>query len=524
MFPPEVFALGGNRRAFTHMKRIAKGDLLRRIKLNRKRLASNMYCYPGVFGRNSSWPGDWDGRCILALTSLYFSLNGYPEEQKSVRQQLDEIMIHLKDHVNSEGYFGEILNGYYVNEQQISGNSWYLRGLIEYYQITKDETFLVLIKKFVNNFIYKISKFYSNYPLMNRELGGVDGHIEGRVTNGWLTSSDVGCAFIMLDGMSEAYYLLRDEKLKDIISEIIEVFMNIDFVSLKCQTHATLSCARGIFNFYQATKDEKYLTYVQDIFDKYVSLGMTKDYSNINWFKRPDTWTEPCCVVDSLILSGKLYEHTKDNKYLRLFNRIYLNSFRMSQRNNGGAGCNTCLIEDNHEVHGYLYEAFFCCTMRFAEGLRFAKKYFSLDREDGFSILTLTDQELILDDGRSLSIHGDIYQKGKVKLSFSNIKKQTNVSIYIPKTIRFRIRNVRYTYENEILRFVIDEDKTINISFELEIHHEEDLRFAGDMLLVKRETYLDKRVFLDNETPYYYVVDYSKVRGVKNSLDIKQEI
>lgn len=506
------------------MKRIAKGDLLRRIKLNRKRLASKMYCYPGVFERNTSWPGDWDGRCILALTSLYFSLNGYPKEQESVKKQLDDIVLHLKDHLNSEGYFGEVLNGSYVNEQQISGNSWYLRGLIEYYQITKDEKFLNLIKDAVHNFIYKIASYYLNYPLVNREFGGVGGHIEGKITNGWLTSSDVGCAFIMLDAMSEAYYLLHDEKLEKILTETIEVFANIDFVNLQCQTHATLSCARGILTFYRATKKEKYLDCAKDIFEKYVTLGMTKDYSNINWFNRPDTWTEPCCIVDSFILSGQLYEITKEKKYLRLLNRIYLNSFRMAQRSNGGAGCNTCLIDQKKEIKGYLYEAFFCCTMRFAEGLRFAKKYTSFKKKDGVLVSVLMDQEVELDNGTLLSIKGDIYQKGKAELSFSNVKEETHVAIYIPETIPFKLKGISYRYENEFLEFSLEEEQEIKISFDLKIHHEDELRFVGDMLLAKRETYLDKHVFLENGKTYYYLIDYSRVKGKQSCLEIKQEI
>lgn len=506
------------------MKRIAKGDLLRRIKLNRKRLASKMYSYPGVFERNSSWPGDWDGRCILALTSLYFSLNGYPSEQKSVKKQLDDIMLHLKDHVNSEGYFGEILNGSYVNEQQVSGNSWYLRGLIEYYQITQDKTFLKLIEDIIHNFVYKISSYYLNYPLMNREFGGVDGHIEGKITNGWLTSSDVGCAFIMLDAMSEAYYLLRDERLKKIVSETIDVFVNMDFVALQCQTHATLSCARGVLTYYRATKEEKYLSYAKDIFDKYIVLGMTRDYSNINWFNRPDTWTEPCCIVDSFILSGQLYEITGEKKYLRLLNRIYLNSFRMAQRSNGGAGCNTCLVEHNNEVHGYLYEAFFCCTMRFAEGLRFAKKYSSYKKEMGVLISILMDQQIELDNGTNVFIKGDIYQKGRVHISFSNVKERTPISIYVPKTVPFKLDDFPFAYEDELLNFSIDQDKEITLSFDLKIHHEDDLRFVGDMLLARRKTYLDKRVFRDGNEFYYYLIDYSKVKGKKNCLELKQEI
>ncbi len=506
------------------MKRIAKGDLLRRIKLNRRRLQSKCYRYPGVFEQNESWPGDWTGRCILALTSLYFSLHGYEKEQKDVLNQLNEIMNHLKDYTNADGYFGELVNDEFVNEQQVSGNSWYLRGLIEYYQITKDKTYLDLIKNVVSKFIFRIANFYSHYPLSDRESGGVGGHSEGKVTDGWLTSSDVGCAFIMLDAMSEAYYLLRDEELKHVLIKTIDSFMKIDYVKLNCQTHATLSCARGILTFYRASQDDQYLRFAKDIFDKYIDYGMTKDYSNINWFNRPNTWTEPCCIVDSFILASQLYESTGERKYVRLMNRIYLNSFRMAQRSNGGAGCNTCLYEDEKVIQGYLYEAYFCCTMRFAEGLRFVKKYSSLSKGDTLTIAILNEGDISCCSGEKLSIKGNIYDKEKVTMSFSSIKKSLRVKVYLPNTIGFSLEGAHYEYDGDYLNFVVNEDTNVSIRFSLTIHHEDGLRFVGDMLLAKREKYLDKKSFIDEGNAYYYLVDYSKVHGKNNSLELKQVI
>ena len=50
---------------------IAKGEILRRIRLNRKRLNDEMYRYPKIFTLGEEWPGDWTGRGILALVSLY---------------------------------------------------------------------------------------------------------------------------------------------------------------------------------------------------------------------------------------------------------------------------------------------------------------------------------------------------------------------------------------------------------------------------------------------------------------------
>ena len=506
------------------MKRIAKGELLSRIKLSRRRLSCKMYSYPGVFNQNSTWPGDWEGRCILALTSLYFAFNGYPEEQESVKAQLKEIVIHLKDHVNEDGYFGELVNESYVNEQQISGNSWYLRGLIEYYQISGEEEILSLIKRIEERFLFKIAKFYATYPLDERERGGVGGHLEATPRDGWLTSSDVGCAFIMLDAMSEAYYLLRDPHLKEILESIIKIFLSIDFVNLECQTHATLSCARGILTFYRATGEKKYLSYAELIFSKYINDGMTKDYSNLNWFKRPDTWTEPCCIVDSFMLASQLFEITGEKKYLVLFNRIYLNSFRMAQRSNGGAGCNTCLTESQTHVHGFIYEAFFCCTMRFPEGLRFAKKYSSSWKEGALLINLLFPQEIELCNGARVSIKGDIYQKKTAKLLFSNVKEGFKASVYAPSTVPFEIKGAEASYNDERISFEVKEDCEITIRFSPVVHLEDKLLFAGDMLLVKRFLYPDTIHYDHEGETFYYLVDYRRVKGKDKVLNLVQKL
>lgn len=508
------------------MKKIAEGDLLRRIRLNRKRLSAKMYRYPDIFNKkySASWPGDWEGRCILSLTSLYFALSGYDKDQESVLNQLDDIISHLKEHINEDGYFGNIVNDEYLDEQQVSGNSWYLRGLIEYYQISRSDEILSIIKSVVNKFIYKIAKFYEHYPISTREIGGVGGHIEGVIRDGWLTSSDVGCAFIMLDAMSEAYYLLRDDKLKEILIKVIDKFINLDFINLKCQTHATLSCARGILTFYEATKEEKYLNYAIDIFKKYINYGMTLDYSNINWFNRKDTWTEPCCIVDSFILTSKFYQITKDDKYLLLLNRIYLNSFRMAQRNNGGAGCNTCLIDNNDSIKCYLYEAFFCCTMRLGEGLRFVKKYSSFNIDNELLVSILEDMKIYGNNQEEISIKGDIYNKEKVRISFKNIKNNLRFAVYLPETVGFSCSNKGLIREGDKLIINVDKDTNLNIKFTLNTHIENNLYFVGDMLLAKRNLELDEKCFnIDNER-YYFLIDYSKLKNKKETLKVSQTL
>lgn len=74
------------------MKKILK-DLKRRISLNRNRLSNSIYQYTDVFTQGGSWPGDFEGRDVLALTSLYHALDGYKEEQENILAQLKSLLI-----------------------------------------------------------------------------------------------------------------------------------------------------------------------------------------------------------------------------------------------------------------------------------------------------------------------------------------------------------------------------------------------------------------------------------------------
>ena len=60
-----------------------------------------------------------------------------------------------------------------------------------------------------------------------------------------------------------------------------------------------------------------------------------------------ETWTEPCAVVDSLILALELYRITKEDRYRVLARRIWFNGLQFCQRPNGGVGPNTCVDKNN---------------------------------------------------------------------------------------------------------------------------------------------------------------------------------
>ena len=108
------------------------GELATRIDRNFDRLEDEMYRPDSVFHSRLwlEWPGDAQGRIVLGLVC---------DARASGREPLylQTILDHYPQFMNEQGYFGPVFDGV-LNEQQLSGNGWVLRGLCEYYEWTKD--------------------------------------------------------------------------------------------------------------------------------------------------------------------------------------------------------------------------------------------------------------------------------------------------------------------------------------------------------------------------------------------------
>lgn len=346
-------------------KLISNDELSKRIELNFNRLNDNYYDIDNVFcGDDAEWPGDKEGRALLAFVSHY-KISG-----KKV-PCMDLMMDKIPEVTDNKMFFGDKTTDL-LFEQQLSGTSWYLRGLCEYYEVFKDERSLEYLNKTFENVYLPTTGKFSGYPIERVENndGGVSGHSD-EIINDWRLSTDIGCAFMSIDGISHYYKITKNPKAKELLDEMSEVFDKIDKVKLEAQTHCTLTAARGFVRMYQETSDDAYLEKAIRIYDLYTQKGMTYTYENFNWFTKGDTWTEPCAIVDSLMLAGMLYKITSENKYRVCASRIFLNGFASLQRPNGGAGTDTCVSDNTDTLKADMYEAFFCCSMRLAEGLWF---------------------------------------------------------------------------------------------------------------------------------------------------------
>ncbi len=346
------------------------GEMYFRAIKNYSRLNDGIYHCWKVPHCDLSWPGDYEGRALLGLISQAQVHGIAPIYLK----ELTECMFERSEEF---GYFGDEFNPDIINEQQLSGNSWFLRSMVELYRYNGDERALDRVVRGIKNLFLPCRGLYNEYPLeRNSEKSGKESGELDKLNGKWLCSTDVGCAYIPLDGVTSCYELLLSldydcEELETLIVEMVENYFKLDFLRMKVQTHATLSGLRGVLRYANISERPELIGKVKNVFDLYLSDGMTENYENKNWFRRPE-WTEPCAIIDSFAVATQLFNSTGDPFYMNIAQKIYFNGISTSQRSNGGFGTDKCVGSDSRDTIAIgCKEATWCCTMRGGEGFKY---------------------------------------------------------------------------------------------------------------------------------------------------------
>ncbi|MBO5071323.1 MAG: glycoside hydrolase family 127 protein [Roseburia sp.] len=455
---------------------IPSGETAARIIKNMARMHDRIY-QPGVAGtkeaENVGWPGDWEGRAILALALEAKALNVEPA-------YLDRLVDWIFDNCNEEGYRGEVIDFSAINEQSLAGHSWLLRGLIEYYSWKNDSRVLEKIKQIIENLYLPLRGKFIHYPQKAEERACDEnsvGVLTGRVYSGWKTSGDTGCAFISLDGLAHAYELIGGSQLLELLEEMITVFMTIDFAGISAQTHATLTACRGIMRLYFVHKKPEYLSFCQKMFEIYKRKGMTENYANFVHFLRPSC-TEPCGVIDSFMMAVFLWEATADRSYLRDAHEIWYNGVCRGQRPNGGFGCDHCVEDGTVRVHA-IYESYWCCSMRGGEGTTFASTCSLQGEKDNLRFLFYFDGRYQIPwiPGLVLRIESAYPRTGEIVIRIEQsceLQKQLECNFYIPEwveNVKCMVdgKPVEYQLENSFLKAGVVAEKGTEIRLKFKI-------------------------------------------------------
>ena len=465
----------------------AGGLILKRSLLNYQRLQTEHYTPENVFRKASyNWYGDWEGRAILALSHATMTTGESMEHLK-------EIIRKLPMHFNEKGYMGPIYTDGIKDEQQLAGHSWLLRGLLAYVKLTGDEKVKAQIQTIIENLVMQTKGCYKQYPAGSTErarLGEAMGTTTHEIANSWKLSTDVGCAFILLDGVTDVYDFFGGATLRELIEEMIAHFFKTDVVQESFQTHATLTALRGVLRFMKTENTTRYLTQTVERMQLYTDKAMTETYQNYNWFGVPKA-TEPCAVTDSFIVALELWEMTKDAKWLDLAENIFYNGFLSSQRDNGGFGCELCTGADLESVHiiPKYYEAYWCCSMRGAEGfLRYLEKSVLIEENTiTFPIYNSFSTEPKHDAVTGINHATDYPYHGKGEIIIRTKKHfDGTVRLYIPENVtKFSVsvngKTVSFSVEKGFASIPVqtNEKITIQYNFELTEGKKRALRYPG---------------------------------------------
>lgn len=360
------------------------------------------------------WPGDWEGRALLGLVRLAGVLGEKPK-------YLDEITGAYFSHLAGCPYYGSPVEPGVCDEQQLSGHSWLLLAMCRLFAYNGDKRALEEIKALVSALLLPCAGMYARYPKNPADRiveGGASGSLTGSVINGWKTSSDVGCAFIMFDGATCCYPILAShdpalaQALLPLLDEMAEAFLTLDFVGVSAQTHATLAGLRGLLRYISLRQKPELLAPAKAIFALYQSQGMTENFANFNWFGRP-FWTEPCAYLDSIADSFLLFDLTGDASYIDFVYQVYYNAVGYGQRENGGFGCDVCAgpAGDFLSPTEGGYEAIWCCTMRGGDVLPLLAENAVRENAGETRVLFYTDGET-----ETLSMRTNNFWNGRARL------------------------------------------------------------------------------------------------------------
>jgi hypothetical protein len=433
----------------------AGGDLGHRTAQNFARLQADIYRPPAMWRQTNwkSWPGDLEGRALLAVTLLARATGQEPD-------YFSAMVAAYPAQLNAQGYFGPLLDLHAINEQQLSGHGWFLRGLCELYEYQRAdagavktqsaEQTLAMIRAVVKNLALPLRGSYATYPIdpaLRKQTagGGVDGHLSGEQSN-WAISTDTGCAFIFLDGMAHAWVVLKAAgapeaaPLKALVDEATARFLQVDLVAIQAQTHASLTAMRALLRVYAETGDAALLGVAEERYRLYRMTAMTEHYANTNWFGRPETWTEPCAIIDSFMVATQLWQHTGKAAYLEDAHLIWFNGVGRGLRANGGFGTDTCVGAKSAMLKVRSYEAYFCCTMRGGEGHARAAQYLYFTRPGELMVAFYSNSEATVDLG-----HGPMKLRQKTNYPYAGSHRIEVVSAPAAGAMTLRLFAPRWT-------------------------------------------------------------------------------
>ena len=299
------------------------------------------------------WAGDESGRYINVLSYIApYAGNIYPRELKqNLMQKLKDVVEGILPLQRQEGYFGkkELEEGK-IYRDQISGQGWLLRGLVEYYKLTRDEKAILSAKKLGDYYIKTHLLWTTPEAMIDMEQGKC----------AYVYSNYTHC----IDGLVNLWRVTKEEKYLDLAKKIGKLVKTFEH---SIHSHHFFSTLRGLINLYLATGDKFYLNKVEAEWDEISTKGILPTGGvpecYTNW-----TSDEGCSEADWAMINLYLWSITQKPRYIEMAEKIILNHFYWNQCSNGGfsgnyGGGDFRLGKMGNLTPGKRTEAYWCCSM-----------------------------------------------------------------------------------------------------------------------------------------------------------------
>lgn len=294
--------------------------------------------------RFTNFSGDVSGRWIGALsTASEVYGEQFPDLDAFVRQ-----VVALQ---HKEGYFGAIYHFDAPDDEDMAllwGNGRLLIGLMEYYNLTKQQYVLTSAKQ-LGDFLVRLGPKFNSAEMSSAFDAA---HF----------ATSYICWTQQTEGLAALYAATQDKRYLDLTAEISKRIERRpgDHV------HGYLCSLRGALDLYNITGDSGLRHLVEAGWNDVMSSGDVLITSGV-----PEAWspkklrTEGCAECDWLRFNLSLWKTTGDPKYLDMAESVIFNELAMNQFATGDFG--HAVLNESGTPETVMVRAWWCCTFH---GLR----------------------------------------------------------------------------------------------------------------------------------------------------------
>jgi DUF1680 family protein len=248
------------------------------------------------------WPGDQFGRFFSAIHVA--QLNGWPGTNE-FRKAIGDAILPLQQ---SDGHFGTDLKGNYRMIQQISGNAFALRGLVDAYEDTHEERYLIAARN-LGRFLEKAFSQWDDPK--EHDAYEFYGHC--------------------IDGLVHLYQQSNGDKWALELAEKIAKLAGREH-----HTHHSLSMYRGVIELALLKHDKALLEKAEDYL-KWCRENRTVTGGLPEGMPKSDQ-DEGCGFADYVVTNLMMHRATGNDLYLSEAENTLVNHLLMCQFSTGGFG------------------------------------------------------------------------------------------------------------------------------------------------------------------------------------------